>query len=326
MILALTLSPFLLPVVAIEAIMKRFAKSILISTVLLSVSCNSAKFGGVEKKKSNQSENIVPEQLILDVTTPSDVVRAGKESIQATATLRGKTEVPDVIWSIESAIENKGTIDDKGLYTSPEKADAKFPVTLVATLKKDPRVVGKKTISVIPVIFIACSEGSETFPIVAKVYQMNPSVKRLPDYNNPQEATYKTQVCMENYAVEPRRFEEGFPKVESLFEYFSLQTTTTLLVPVDGEYTFELNSDDGSRLFIGGNEIINNDGEHQAFGHHPEDSLKEGRKSATVYLTAGEHALALNYFQGPRYRIGLMLKWKVPGTHDLVYVPRQSFK
>ncbi|RYZ69507.1 MAG: hypothetical protein EOP09_07565 [Proteobacteria bacterium] len=155
---------------------------------------------------------------------------------------------------------------------------------------------------------------------------MPSSVKRLPDYNNPAESTYRTTVCMENYAVEPRSFSDGFPKVKDLYEYFSLQTTTTLIVPADGDYTFQLNSDDGSRLYIDGREVIDNDGEHQAYGPGPDDSLVVGLKEVVINLRKGEHPLALNYFQGPRFRIALMLKWKLPGSSDFVYVPRESFK
>ncbi|RZA24344.1 MAG: hypothetical protein EOP10_10190 [Proteobacteria bacterium] len=155
---------------------------------------------------------------------------------------------------------------------------------------------------------------------------MPSTVKHLPDYSNAAEATYRTTVCMENYAVEPRSFSDGFPKVKDLYEYFSLQTTTTLIVAADGDYTFQLNSDDGSRLYIDGREVINNDGEHQAFGPGPDDSQVVGLKEVVINLKKGEHPLALNYFQGPRYRIALMLKWKLPGASDFVYVPRESFK
>ncbi len=293
----------------------------------LSISCNQAKFGGDAKKEKNSRE-ANPETLILEVTTPSDTIKAGGNTMQATALLKGKSEIPEVIWSLEADLAERGSIDEKGLYTSPESTESEFPLTLVASLKKDPRVKGKKTIRVIPhkVIFVECMEGSENFPIEAKVYQMNPNVKKLPDYSNPSEAVYKTKVCMENYAVEPRDFGEGFPKVSELFEYFSLQTTATLVVPEDGVYTFQLNSDDGSRLFLDNTEVINNDGEHQAFGPDPRESQKVGLKEAVITLSKGEHKLSLNYFQGPRYRIGLMLKWKTPGSDKFVYVPKEAFK
>lgn len=310
--------------------MKRFAGSLLLlSLVSTSMACNQAKFGGNAKKKTTpKTEDVVPETLELIVTTPSDSIRAGENTMQATASLKGKTEIPEVIWTLSSTTEDKGRIDEKGLYTSPAKAGAEFPVTLIATLKKDPKVKAQKTITVIPheVIFVECMEGNQNFPIEAKVYRMNPEVKRLPDYANANEATYVTKVCMDNYSVEPRNFEEGFPKVSELFEYFSLQTTSTLIVEEEGDYHFQLNSDDGSRLYINGEEVIDNDGEHQAFGPNPEDSQEEGMKEAVVRLTKGEHKLALNYFQGPRFRIALVLKWKTPSSNEFVYVPRSSFK
>jgi hypothetical protein len=319
----------LLPVVDEAAAMKPMINRIVLGSSLLclSVACNQAKFGGRAKSEKTQSPPSDVNPKYLDVSTPYDTIQAGGKQMQATAVVRGETKPSEVEWTLVSSTEDKGSIDPKGMYTSPGSTREKFPVTLVATLKSDPRVKGEKTITVEPIaIFVNCEESSKAYPILAKVYQMPTTVKRLPDYGNPAEATYRTKVCMENYAVESRDFEEGFPKVKDIYEYFSLQTSTTLIVPADGEYTFQLNSDDGSRLYIDGREVIDNDGEHQAFGPDPDDSMAVGLKETVVNLKKGEHPLVLNYFQGPRYRIALMLKWKVPGSSEYVYVPRESFK
>jgi hypothetical protein len=83
----------------------------------------------------------------------------------------------------------------------------------------------------------------------------------------------------------------------------------------DGNYQFKLNSDDGAKLYIDGQLVIDNDGQHAPTA-----------KEASVYLTAGEHALTIDYFQGPRYQIALELYWKTPGTSSYIYVPKASFK
>jgi hypothetical protein len=76
----------------------------------------------------------------------------------------------------------------------------------------------------------------------------------------------------------------------------------TLIVPEDGEYTFILDSDDGSRLTIDGKMVIDHDGIHG-----------EGRPKRTVLrLSQGRVPLRLDYFQG-LFGKGLQLSWSGPG-------------
>lgn len=76
----------------------------------------------------------------------------------------------------------------------------------------------------------------------------------------------------------------------------------TLIVPEDGEYTFVLDSDDGSRLSIDGKVVIDHDGIHG-----------EGRAKRTVLrLSKGRIPLRLDYFQGV-FGKGLTLHWSGPG-------------
>ncbi len=336
--------------------MQRFARSSAICLVLLSaMACNKAKLSGDTKSRetkptTTQNAEQIPattptnntnaidstnatipkKNITLQVTTPVDSVKAGGDKVQATATIKDSSDVPSVTWSVKvpDGYSDAGSIDSNGLYTPPSSVAKETPVTITATLKTDPSVSASKTITVIPKdqIFSRCDGKTANFPIFAKVYSVPANTAHIPNYSNPAEATYVTKVCMENYAVEPRNFSAGFPDVPNLFEWFSLQTSTTLIVPQDGSYTFELNSDDGARLSIDGKEIIDNDGQHQAFGSDPQDSQTTGKKEVTVTLSKGDHALALNYFQGPRYRIALTLRWKTPTNSSYTYVPRTSFK
>jgi alpha-L-fucosidase len=73
-------------------------------------------------------------------------------------------------------------------------------------------------------------------------------------------------------------------------------------VPRDGVFVLTLASDDGSRLFLGNDLIVDNDGLH---------SLQE--KSAEVALSAGLHPIAVEYFE----RTGgaeLKVFWSGPGV------------
>ncbi|MEO0750467.1 MAG: Hint domain-containing protein [Pseudomonadota bacterium] len=67
---------------------------------------------------------------------------------------------------------------------------------------------------------------------------------------------------------------------------FALKFTTDLYVDEGGTYTFTTTSDDGSKLFINGQEVVDNDGEH------PEET-----QSGTIDLPPGLHTVEIIYFE-----------------------------
>lgn len=67
---------------------------------------------------------------------------------------------------------------------------------------------------------------------------------------------------------------------------FALQLYSYLLITDPGTYTFYINSNDGSRLYIDNQLVVDNGGEHGA---------KE--MSGKITLTAGKHAISADYFQ-----------------------------
>jgi len=86
----------------------------------------------------------------------------------------------------------------------------------------------------------------------------------------------------------------------SFANQFGMVFDGQIWVPSDGEYQFFLKSDDGSRLTINGQRVINHDGLH-AFSE----------RSGKIVLTAGFHSFRVDYFQllGGR---GLQLQWQGP--------------
>jgi len=69
-------------------------------------------------------------------------------------------------------------------------------------------------------------------------------------------------------------------------------------IPADGEYTFYLESDDGSRMFIDGKQVLDNGGAH---------AMEE--VAGTMQLTAGSHALKVEYFEKD-IDAGCKMRWK----------------
>jgi len=78
---------------------------------------------------------------------------------------------------------------------------------------------------------------------------------------------------------------------------FGIHFSGYIKAPVDGEYTFYLTSDDGSRFLIGGSEIVANQ-------CNPETSGK-------MRLRAGYHPFTFDYFEG-QITESFSLKWSGP--------------
>ena len=77
-------------------------------------------------------------------------------------------------------------------------------------------------------------------------------------------------------------------------------------VTTAGKHTFTTESDDGSRLFIDGKQVVDNGGPHAM-----------EKKSGEVELTAGDHAIVIEYFQGGG-GAGCKAYWKAPGGNEQV--------
>ncbi len=77
----------------------------------------------------------------------------------------------------------------------------------------------------------------------------------------------------------------------------------TLIVPQDGTYTFYLDSDDGSRLIVAGETVVEHDGIHGE-GHE---------RNGNAVLAAGRVPIRLEYFQ-KEHGLGLSVAWSGPGV------------
>ena len=66
---------------------------------------------------------------------------------------------------------------------------------------------------------------------------------------------------------------------------FALQYEGFIQIDIAGKYTFSTASDDGSKLFIDGKEVVNNDGNHGVM-----------EETGSVELTAGKHPILVEYY------------------------------
>lgn len=87
-------------------------------------------------------------------------------------------------------------------------------------------------------------------------------------------------------------------------ENYALEFSGFLRVPAEGLWSLALASDNGSRLWLGDVELVNNDGPH---GMAPVSGL--------AALAAGLHPIRVGYFQGGG-GAGLELRWSGPGVAE----------
>ena len=84
-------------------------------------------------------------------------------------------------------------------------------------------------------------------------------------------------------------------------DHFGLLFNGYIHIPADGVYTFYTSSDDGSRLYLNGDLLVDNDGIHGMV-------LKYGQAA----LEKGEHSLKIIYFEN-NYGEGLKVEFEGPG-------------
>jgi len=95
---------------------------------------------------------------------------------------------------------------------------------------------------------------------------------------------------------------DGIPGITHTSVWFGVDYYAKFYVTKPGEYLFELQSDDGSRLEIDNRLLIDLDGQHAVL-----------KQSATTTLSAGWHSIHVPYFQGPPVELALVLRIQPPG-------------
>lgn len=106
-----------------------------------------------------------------------------------------------------------------------------------------------------------------------------------------------------NLDIAKRDYTEGFPtsEMQHVVENFAIRFRGELAIDIPGMYHFGLYSDDGSKLYIDGVLVVDNDGIHEGSG-----------KSRHITLSKGIYPVEIQYFQGPRYSIALQWYYAPP--------------
>ncbi len=145
--------------------------------------------------------------------------------------------------------------------------------------------------------------GTDVMPghgLIGQVYVPGGVIQQMPDFD---QLTPIYTFVTPNLDISEREYTQGFPtpEMQSVLEDFAIRFRGELAVDTPGNYIFGLLSDDGSRLYINGTLVIDNDGIHIATG-----------KKGEITLEAGMHPVEIHYFQGPRYAIALQWTYQPP--------------
>lgn len=145
-------------------------------------------------------------------------------------------------------------------------------------------------------------------PGIDTAYFVLPDVSALPNYSamTPYEQEIVAQL---NYpaSVAPFAGSGRASFVGARFDAF-------IIAPAPGIYTLYLASDDGSRLTLGDEVLIDNDGVHTMI-----------ERSAAVGLSAGAHRVRIDFFERTR-SAGLIVSWQGPGIAKQVIGPANWFQ
>jgi plastocyanin/regulation of enolase protein 1 (concanavalin A-like superfamily) len=97
-------------------------------------------------------------------------------------------------------------------------------------------------------------------------------------------------------------------------DHFGFQFNGYVYVPGSGTYTFYTTSDDGSKLWVGGSLVVNNDGQHNA-----------QERSGSIILEAGWHQFKLAYFDSTGNEV-LNASYSGPGLASKTAIPDYAFE
>ncbi|HEX6846411.1 MAG TPA: PA14 domain-containing protein [Chitinophagaceae bacterium] len=142
------------------------------------------------------------------------------------------------------------------------------------------------------------------------IYALSPDTRSLPDFDTMQSLG---KVYAKELNIPARSWTEGFPGITDRFEWFAIEYKGIFTVKKPGRYTFMLSSDDGSRLFIDNELVIDNDGVHG-----------EVKKTGEIDLKKNKHEIEIQYFQGPRMQIALQLYVKSANETQAIF-PGNNF-
>jgi hypothetical protein len=136
--------------------------------------------------------------------------------------------------------------------------------------------------SLLPLGRVAIAAEDELEPgLVSEIFNMGEEVNDFPELKDKKPAK---KLVVKTIDVDAGDGE--WPDSGGLSDQFAVRWTGVLKVEKDGKYKFYTESDDGSRLFVDGKQVVDNGGLHAA-----------EEKDGEVELKAGDHEIKVEFFE-----------------------------
>ncbi len=197
----------------------------------------------------------VPMPLVIP---DNGIVAGGREKV----VIRGDVEGAEIYYTLDGTTPTDKSIRYEGPFDMKESAIVKAVVCRQGQYGQ----VFETQVRVVP-------EGDG--PKVAYKFYENHMLETLPDFNKlgtPDRSGYVHEFSLSELNVDT-------------MDHFAILYTAKMEFDQTGEYKFGLVSDDGSKLFIDGKLVIDNDGSHSS-------DIKQG----SIKLAKGLHDIRVEYF------------------------------
>jgi hypothetical protein len=137
----------------------------------------------------------------------------------------------------------------------------------------------------------------------------------IPDYSS---LTPVAEITLSQFDVDTTDWASGYPdfpaNLKYLTEWYGMSCQGYFTAPSSGNYQFQVKSDDGADFWVDSELIVNGNGEHSPTTF-----------SGSVVLSEGVHAFQMDWYQGPRTQIALLLTWQPPAATSAVMMPASAF-
>ena len=303
---------------------QKYIVLIAILSLQMNYSCSSAEMAGSNAAAKKASKLDKPESFdgSLKCQDSATILSPG-QSISINVTGAASSTSVAVQDNIGTAVLDAGVL----LYTAPDSINATRDVTLTLTNN-----TGTKSTTACRVKLLAGTGGSNpsgspftiddgtTKALLANVYKLSANAISMPNLST---LTPEIGVFMApNLNVPYRVWSDGFPELKATStydfkEWFAIKFYGQIQIDVDGAYDFQFTQlDDGAILSIDNKVLI----DANSWCNVANRTLT---KSTT--LTKGLHYINVDYFQGPRDRLGMVLAWRTPGSSTFVPIPGSVF-
>jgi putative heme-binding domain-containing protein len=245
----------------------------------------------IEELNAKASVNVLNSLSQLLASQPTDQLAKVRDRIATLATTAKSGETRRVAMAAWISADNNGdavfAAVDKGQL---KLEDALRAVSLVSSAEAKSSLFDRLA-KLVPTL--AGSKGSSplTQPgLKVDFYAPSPSnvARETLQAMTPSNTGVATTIVMDQPVLKTR-------------DAFALMFTGHIVIDKPGKYTFFIASDDGSRFYIDGELLIDNDGLHGMV-----------EKNGTVQLTAGLHPIVATYFDNGGGD-GLNMSWSGPG-------------